>query len=84
MNHLSRRTFIKTAASLLVIIKQKPSPFINTVNGKRKSGTSFKSSCGCAFLPVIRHLPATHSVCHGLWTTDYHPHKYDDTRNKIR
>ena len=34
MNHLSRRTFIKTAGSLLIIIKQKPSPFINTVNGK--------------------------------------------------
>ena len=34
MNHLSRRTFIKTAASLLIIIKQKPSLFINTVNGK--------------------------------------------------
>ena len=34
MNHLSRRTFIKTAASLLVIIKQKPPLFINTVNGK--------------------------------------------------
>ena len=34
MNHLSRRTFIKTAASLLVIIKQKPPLFINTINGK--------------------------------------------------
>lgn len=34
MNHLSRRTFIKTAASLLIISKQKPPLFINTVNGK--------------------------------------------------
>jgi len=34
MNHLSRRTFIKTAASLVMIIKQNPALFINTVNGR--------------------------------------------------
>jgi len=34
MSHLSRRAFIKTAASLLITIKRKPSLSINTVNGK--------------------------------------------------
>lgn len=34
MHHLSRRTFIKTAASFLIITRQDPAPFINTVSGK--------------------------------------------------
>src|SRR5690349_14623421 len=34
MHHLSRRKFIKTAASFLIITKQKPTPFINTLSGK--------------------------------------------------
>src|SRR5678810_835772 len=34
MNNLSRRTFIKTAASFLIIVKQGHSLFISTVSGK--------------------------------------------------
>ena len=34
MYHLSRRRFIKIAASFLIITKQKPTPFISTVSGK--------------------------------------------------